>query len=69
MDSQFEKNGRHCVGGQTRKVGGVAEQQDVSKEEAAVKTKEALDDRYGDRILALGRHRNLKKQTQDDSCS
>jgi hypothetical protein len=35
----------------------VAEQQEVPKEEAAVETIGALEDRCGDRHLALGRRR------------
>jgi hypothetical protein len=41
-----------------------SEHLEVSKEEAAVETTGALEDRYGDRHLAVGRHREPKKWTQ-----
>jgi hypothetical protein len=40
-----------------------SEHQDVSKEEATVETTGALEDRYGDRHLAIGCCRQLKKRT------
>jgi hypothetical protein len=42
----------------------VAEQQEVPKEEAALKTVKTLMKRYGDRHLAVGRRRQLQKQNQ-----
>jgi hypothetical protein len=44
----------------------VAAHPEGSNEEAAVKTVGTLQDRYGDRRLALGRRRRSEKQTQDD---
>jgi hypothetical protein len=47
----------------------VVEQQDVPKEEAAVKTIRALENRYGDWHLAVGSRRQLKKWIQGDGGS
>jgi hypothetical protein len=47
----------------------LAEQQDVPKTEAAVKNIGAPKDRYGDRHLAAGCRRQLKKRTQGDGGS
>jgi hypothetical protein len=47
----------------------VEEQQEVPKNEAAVETIEALEDRYGDGHLAVGRRRQPKKWTQGDGGS
>jgi hypothetical protein len=47
----------------------VAEQQEVPKEETAMKTFGALKKRHGDRHLAVGRHRKPKKQTHGDGGS
>jgi hypothetical protein len=47
----------------------VAEQREVPKEEAAVETIGALKKRYGDRHLAVGRRRQLKKRTKGDGGS
>jgi hypothetical protein len=44
----------------------IAEHQEVPKEEAAVETIGALEDRYGDRHLAIGCLRQPKKWTQGD---
>jgi hypothetical protein len=44
----------------------VAEYQEVPKEEVALETIEALEDRYGDRRLTVRYHRQPKKQTQGD---
>lgn len=46
-----------------------SEPQEVSKEETAVETIGALEDQYGDRYLAVGRHRQPKKRTQGDGGS
>jgi hypothetical protein len=42
----------------------IVEHQEVSKEEAAVETFGTLKNRYGDRHLAVGRHKQLKKWAQ-----
>jgi hypothetical protein len=42
----------------------VAENQEVSNEEAAVETVGALEDRYGNRYLAVGCRRQPNKRTQ-----
>jgi hypothetical protein len=47
----------------------VVERQKVLNEEAAMETIGALMDRYGDRHLAVGCRRNLKKRTQGDGGS
>jgi hypothetical protein len=47
----------------------VSERQKVPNEEAAVETIGALEDRYGDRHVVVGRHRQPKKRTQGDSIS
>jgi hypothetical protein len=47
----------------------VVQQQEVSKEEPAVKTLRLRKKRYGDRHLAVGRHRQSKKQTQGNGGS
>jgi hypothetical protein len=43
-----------------------SEHQGVPKEEAAVETIGALEDRYVDQHLAVGRHRQPKRRTQGD---
>jgi hypothetical protein len=45
----------------------VAVHQEVYKEEAAVETIGALEDRYGDRHLDVGQRRQPKKRIRDDS--
>jgi hypothetical protein len=47
----------------------VAEQQEVLKEDAAVETIRALEDRYGDRHLAVRHRRKPKKRTQGNGGS
>jgi hypothetical protein len=47
----------------------VAEHQEAPKQEAAVETIEALQDRCGDRHLAVGRRRQPNKRTQGDGGS
>jgi hypothetical protein len=42
---------------------------DVPNEQAEVETVRVLEDRYGNRPLAIGRHQPLKKQTQSDGGS
>jgi hypothetical protein len=49
--------------------GVVAEHQEVPKEETAVETIGALEDRYGDRYIAVGSRRQPKKRTQGDDGS
>jgi hypothetical protein len=44
----------------------VADHQEIRNEEAAVETIRALEDRYGDWHLAVGRCRQPKKWTQGD---
>jgi hypothetical protein len=46
-----------------------AEHQEVPEEEVEVKTIGALEDRYGNRHLAVGRRRMPKKRTQGDGVS
>jgi hypothetical protein len=48
---------------------GVAEHQEVPKEDTAVEIIGALDDRYGARHLAVGCRRKPKKRTQRDGGS
>jgi hypothetical protein len=43
--------------------------QESPKEEATVETFKALKERYGDRHLAVGHHRKLKKRIQGDGGS
>jgi hypothetical protein len=50
-------------------IANVAEHQEIPKEEAAVESIGALEDRYGDRHLAVGHRRQPKKRTQGDSGS
>jgi hypothetical protein len=47
----------------------VAVHGEVLKEEASVGTVRALKEQYGDRHLAVGRLRQLKKRTQNDGGS
>jgi hypothetical protein len=47
----------------------VAVHQEVPKEEATAETIVALEDRYGDRHQAVGRHRQPKKGIQSDGVS
>jgi hypothetical protein len=47
----------------------VAEHQEVPKEEAAMETIEALEDRYGECYLAASRRRQPTKRTQGDGGS
>jgi hypothetical protein len=44
------------------KLGYVVEQQDVPKEDTTVETIRTLEDRYGDRHLAVGHHWQPKKR-------
>jgi hypothetical protein len=50
-------------------VKSVVEHPEVPKEEGEVETIRVLEDRYGDRHLAVGHHRQPKKQTQGDGGS
>jgi hypothetical protein len=50
-------------------VKSVSENQEVPNEDAAVETTGALEDRYGDRNLAVGRRRQPKKPTRGDGGS
>jgi hypothetical protein len=51
------------------KLEDVAEQQDIPKEDDMVKIIGTLEDRYGERHLAIGCSRQPKKQTQGDGGS
>jgi hypothetical protein len=44
----------------------IAAREEVPKEKASVGTVRALKKRYGDRHLAIGRRRQLKKRAQGD---
>jgi hypothetical protein len=46
-----------------------SDHQEVPKEEIAMETNGALEDRYGDRHLVIECHQQLKKQTQGDGGS
>jgi hypothetical protein len=47
----------------------IADRWKVPNEEASVEANGALEDRYGNRCLAVGCHRQPKKLTQDDDGS
>jgi hypothetical protein len=51
------------------KLKAIAEQREVPQKEAPVEMIGALEDRYGDRHLAVGRRRQPKKWTQGDGGS
>jgi hypothetical protein len=50
-------------------IGSIVVHKEVPKEEATVKTVTALKKQYGNQHLAIGHHRQLKKETQGDSGS
>lgn len=50
-------------------VGNVVAHHDESNEKTEVEIIGALEDRYGERRLAVGRHRQPKKRTQGDGGS
>jgi hypothetical protein len=53
MSSKDEQNGHRGFGDQSRKVGGLAVHQEVPNEETEVETVGAVQDRSGDRSLAV----------------
>jgi hypothetical protein len=63
-DSQPEKMEATDFEANSDEIESESEHEEVPKEEAAVESTGALEDRYGDRNLAAGRHRQPKKRTQ-----
>jgi hypothetical protein len=55
--------------GNPEEMKSIVEHREVPKEEAAVDTVAVLEDRYGDRYLAVGCHRQPNKWTQGDGGS
>jgi hypothetical protein len=69
MEANQEKLEATDLEANLEEIEAVAEHQEVRKEEAAVRTVGALEDRYGDRYLVVVCRRQLKKRTQGDGGS
>jgi hypothetical protein len=66
MEACLEKTEATDLGANPEEIKSVVEHQKASKEETLVEIIGALEDRYGNRYLALRRRRQLRKLTQDE---